>query len=217
MGFSLQYGGFFGRINSVKPWNDWYHCTLHTYGTWLRGDPRGWRARHHREHVEGDYKHPPPKGLYEKLHGRSKSLMTRDVVEIDNRPVIEFVLYTLVRRFEQYQVPFAIGSFDGVHAHLLIQCADHNPRILVGIAKQYATAQLKAHGSAVGFDGISLKIGEGIWGKRSHATPIKTSSHYDRTHLYISDHRFFGAAVWTLPQHAELTEKDFLSDFGLLP
>ena len=40
----------------MPAWNHWYHCTAHTYGTWLRGDPRGWRARHHREHVDGDYR-----------------------------------------------------------------------------------------------------------------------------------------------------------------
>jgi hypothetical protein len=43
-----------------KAWNDWYHVVVHVYGSWLRGDPRGWRARHHREHVDGDYKNPPP-------------------------------------------------------------------------------------------------------------------------------------------------------------
>jgi hypothetical protein len=31
----------------------------HTYGTWLPGDPKGFRTRHHREHIEGDYKKPP--------------------------------------------------------------------------------------------------------------------------------------------------------------
>ena len=30
------------------PWNDWYHCNGNTYGTWLRGDPRGFRERRHR-------------------------------------------------------------------------------------------------------------------------------------------------------------------------
>jgi hypothetical protein len=34
-------------------WNDWYHVVSHVYGSWLRGDPRGWRAVDHREHVEG--------------------------------------------------------------------------------------------------------------------------------------------------------------------
>ena len=57
-------------------WNNWLHCTGSTYGTWLRGDPRGWRSRD-REHVDGDYKRPPPKGKYDELHEQSKRLMKR--------------------------------------------------------------------------------------------------------------------------------------------
>lgn len=44
------------------PWNDWCHCMGHTYGTWLPGDPCSFRTRHHRQHIEGDYRNPPPKG-----------------------------------------------------------------------------------------------------------------------------------------------------------
>jgi len=65
-------------------WNRWYHVNGNTYGTWLRGDARGWRARHHREHCEGDYKNPPPKGTYDKLYRRSKDLMPRDAVRLNN-------------------------------------------------------------------------------------------------------------------------------------
>jgi hypothetical protein len=39
----------------------WFHAIITTYGAWLDGDARGFRTRHHREHVEGDYKNPPPK------------------------------------------------------------------------------------------------------------------------------------------------------------
>src|SRR4029079_6566514 len=46
----------------IEPWNAWYHVTNHVCGSWVRGDPRGWRSRHHREHVDGDYKNPPPTG-----------------------------------------------------------------------------------------------------------------------------------------------------------
>ena len=46
-------------------WNGWYHVTANTYGTWLRGDPRGWRERHHRKHVEGDYQTRPVPGTAE--------------------------------------------------------------------------------------------------------------------------------------------------------
>src|SRR4029078_2636377 len=66
----------------MSPWDHWYHLTAHTYGTWLRGDARGWRARHHREHVDGDYKNPPPAGKYENLAAHSRSLMKRDRVTL---------------------------------------------------------------------------------------------------------------------------------------
>src|SRR5438093_3751255 len=65
---------------SKQPWNSWYHLTVHVYGSWLRGDSRGWRSRHHREHVDGDYKNPPPKGKYDRLHEQSKRLMKRQRV-----------------------------------------------------------------------------------------------------------------------------------------
>ncbi|MGA2498375.1 MAG: hypothetical protein ABSH20_11575 [Tepidisphaeraceae bacterium] len=63
-----------------RPWNDWYHCMGNTYGTWLYGDPRGFRTRHHREHIPYDYKHPPPPGLYKEKYERSQRLMPRPPV-----------------------------------------------------------------------------------------------------------------------------------------
>src|SRR5437868_3666075 len=59
----------------VQPWNNWYHVMCHTYGTWLPGDPRGFRTRHHREHCDGDYKNPPKPGQWEQRHAQAKSLM----------------------------------------------------------------------------------------------------------------------------------------------
>src|SRR5438093_6803654 len=50
----------------------WCHVIVTTYGAWLYGDPRGFRTRHHREHVEGDYKNPPPPGTYDDKFQRSK-------------------------------------------------------------------------------------------------------------------------------------------------
>ena len=38
----------------------WFHCISTTYGAWLYGDARGFRTRHHREHIVGDYRSPPP-------------------------------------------------------------------------------------------------------------------------------------------------------------
>ena len=41
-----------------------YHVIWSTYGSWLPGDPRGFRTRRHRMHVEGGYRNPPPPGTH---------------------------------------------------------------------------------------------------------------------------------------------------------
>jgi hypothetical protein len=84
----------------MPAWNHWYHCTAHTYGSWLRGDPRGWRARHHREQVVGDYKNPPPRGEYDALFAYSKSLMKRDSIQIAQE-LRQFVLDAIVARLHE--------------------------------------------------------------------------------------------------------------------
>ena len=175
----------------MSAWNNWYHCTAHAYGTWLQDDPKGWRSRHHREHCEGDYKHPPPPGAHDHLFELSKRLMKRDPVRIQ-RDIRECVLQKMIVRLHEFHCPTSIGSLDGIHAHLLSQCNDRNPRIMIGIAKQYATAQLKAHGLAVG---LNLQLGEGLWSKGSHPEPIEDERHFDNVHRYIADHANRGAVV----------------------
>ena len=169
----------------MQPWRDWYHVTLHTYGTWLRGDPRGWRSRHHREHVDGDYKRPPPKGKYDALFEYSKSLMKRDPVRIESE-LREFVLGALIDKLLENRIDVAIGSLDGIHGHLLLQCSDHNPRHWIGLAKKNASHLVRQ---------LSLLEPGGLWGKGSHPEPITDGSHFDRTFGYIRDHKLRGAVV----------------------
>ncbi len=59
-----------------------YHVTWSTYGSWLPGDPRGFRTRGHRLHVDGDYRNPPPKGKYTGLHAHAKSSLVKPAVVI---------------------------------------------------------------------------------------------------------------------------------------
>jgi hypothetical protein len=47
----LRTGAPVDIIPFVKPWCDWYHIMCNTFGTWLPGDPKGFRTRHHREHT----------------------------------------------------------------------------------------------------------------------------------------------------------------------
>src|SRR5947209_9061428 len=99
----------------MDPWSNWYHCTGSTYGTWLRGDPRGWRARHHREHVNGDYHSPPPRGMYDKLHARSKKLMKRDAVHVVDPRLRRIIVDEFVKRLQIGKRNVIIAGFDDHH------------------------------------------------------------------------------------------------------
>ena len=112
---------------------------------WREGetDRRELLCRHHREHVDGDYKHPPPAGKYLALLDYSQSLMKRDPVRIQ-RDLLQFVLDMVVQRLLSRDNDVDIASQDPIHFHGLVRCYKNNPRIELGIAKQYATAQLKS-------------------------------------------------------------------------
>ncbi|MFA9477130.1 hypothetical protein ACERK3_02365 [Phycisphaerales bacterium AB-hyl4] len=101
------------------PWNNWYHCMGNTYGTWLPGDPRGFRTRHHREHVEGDYKFPPPPGIYDDLFERSKQLLKRPTVYFpaELRPAVCRLFADTLR--DDYKAEVVELSVGGIHYHLL--------------------------------------------------------------------------------------------------
>lgn len=121
-----------------EPWNDWYHVTGGTYGSWLRGDPRGWRTRHHREHVEGDYRNPPKREDYENLLAQSKSLMIpNDAVRLT--PQARAIACDIFARALQFHGVDVIAiAVDAVHYHVLARFRDRNPRKWMGIASPAA-------------------------------------------------------------------------------
>jgi hypothetical protein len=175
-----------------QPWNNWYHCMGNTYGTWLPGDPRGFRTRHHREHVEGDYKNPPPKGIFDGLHKKSKSLMTRApvflTIEQRQHAVKEFSTSLLKRNIEVIAL-----SIDRVHFHLLARFPDHNPRHWIGIAKKESSHYLKARG---------LAPAGGLWATRCKCLPITDRGHQLEVVRYVLKHQEKGAAIWYLRKAA---------------
>src|ERR1700734_1933446 len=111
----------------LTAWNAWYHLTSNSYGTWLRGDARGWRERHHRKHVEGDYKNPPKRGTGEKELALSKKLMQRAAVGLEERlPGIALLAIVLTLLGDGVEV--IIASLDDHHLHVLARFRDHQPR-----------------------------------------------------------------------------------------
>ena len=170
----------------MAPWDDWYHVMGHTYGTWLPGDPKGFRTRAHREHVEGDYRNPPPEGMYEGLYEHATGAMKREPVHLDRaqrqRALDEVVASLQRRRFE-----LEVVSVDAIHLHGLVRCPDRDPKRWVGIAKKESSHYCKQTGHAP--EG-------GIWAKGCKCLPVRGQSHWYNVRKYIRDHRLKGAVVW---------------------
>src|SRR5215212_6008262 len=97
-------------------WIGWYHCTGSTYGAWLRGDERGWRSRHHHEHVDGDYKTPPPRGKFEREYVESQRLMKRKRVVLTPEQR-EFACSAFVNALLEREVDVATFCVGAKHWH----------------------------------------------------------------------------------------------------
>src|SRR5690242_19796735 len=93
----------------------WFHRVASTYGSWLPGDPRGFRARHHREHVEGDYRNPPPAGQYADLERRSRASLKQPPAVIPG-PLRSVVGLALLERLRALGALVVCVSVSGQHA-----------------------------------------------------------------------------------------------------
>jgi len=198
--------------SATTPWNNWFHVTGNTYGTWLPGDSRGWRTRHHREHVEGDYKNPPPTGLHAKQLEYAKHLMRRKrIVLSPEQRYVACMEMVATLRFHAVEVVDACVS--AKHFHVLARFVPlpgkpypprvpiegarndapvsriRTPRHLVGVAKKQSAKRLVREG---------LAEAGGVWGVRCKAKPIRDRAHQVRVAGYIRKHAAEGAAVWSI-------------------
>lgn len=162
----------------------WFHVTTHTYGAWLYGDARGFRTRHHREHVEGDYKNPPPPGKYAEQERRSRAALKQPpvVLPLEWRKTLGEALRD--RLLELGAVLLGV-SVSGQHVHYLAKIPYLFPRKWTGFAKKHAWHVANDRGWE----------GE-LWAKRSKATPVKDRAHQLNVLTYILRHADEGAWVW---------------------
>ena len=106
----------------MTAWNDWFHVNGNTYGTWLPGDPRGWREKRHKKHVEGDYKSPPPPGQDAALLHHVRGRLTQPPVhlDVDQRRIGG---QAAVGKLVHQGVEVLAFSLDAVHLHILAASA----------------------------------------------------------------------------------------------
>jgi hypothetical protein len=163
----------------------WIHFVETVYGAWLYGDARGFRTRHHREHVEGDYKNPPSAGRYADQVQRSQERLKQAPVMLapEWRPLIGAAIRDRVT---------ALGAFvlclsaSGQHLHLLAQLpVDVEPRAWMGLAKKHSAFEAKARG----WQGK-------LWGKRGKELRVRDRGHQLNVYWYILAHTEEGAWVW---------------------
>ncbi len=190
----------------MPAWRNWYHAMASTYGSWLPGDPRGFRTRKHREHVEGDYKSPPPAGLYEVRHADAGRKLKRPTVLL-SAAQRQLVLVEFRETLIAHDVRIIAIAVGATHLHVLAQfpppppkpmfiehglertsAIDDPVRHLMGIAKQWSAKRLVREGH---FD-------QGpIWGKRGKIVPIRDRQHQLNVFDYITKHAAERAAVWS--------------------
>lgn len=106
--------------NRHPPGNFWYHCMASTFGSWLRGDPRGWCSHHCREHVEGNYKHPLAPGKYDLQLERSHLLLNRPQVLLTHAQQV-LVCQSMATKLDSWQTPWVDLCVTASYFHLHVQ------------------------------------------------------------------------------------------------
>ena len=162
----------------------WFHCILTTYGSWLPGDPRGFRTRHHREHVEGDYKQPPPQGRYSSRFKRARELQRFPGVTLpqSEREPLGLVAAKHLQETGVEVIALALG---GRHLHVQMRCRKAFVINILGGIKRKLWYERRDRGN-----------GSRLWGVGRKIVPIETIGHQRSTLKYIVNHLDEGAWVW---------------------
>ncbi len=158
-----------------------YHIIFCTYGSWLPGNPRGFRTRHHRLHVEGDYKNPPVPGIYEGLHTYVKEHMRAPAVTIPSslRPIAG---RACLEQFSKEGVDVTVLSVGGQHVHVAVLCSQSGLKQMVGRVKKVSSHRIR--------DQLPGKV----WAGGCKPVLVCDDEHWANVLKYIRNHK--DAWVW---------------------
>jgi len=162
----------------------WWHLILTTKGSWLPGDPRGFRSRDHRIHSSGDYKNRPPKGKHEKLYQHHVARCPgATIIPRHLRPTMG---QRMLRKLYDDHVQCLALAAAAMHAHMLVRLPDDYQH-----AMTYA-GKLKQVSSRAVRDEMP---GE-LWAAGGKPIHIVDRSHHANAFNYICSHVDQGAWVW---------------------
>lgn len=166
------------------PNKSWFHVVLTFYGNWLPGDPRGFRTKKHKKHIEGDYKNPPPKDLYKGLYEASlDSLKQPKMLLLPSQQII--VGEAFLETFQAMHIPILAIAVSRTHLHMQAEFETKQVRNICGKGKKNSWHRLCEHN----WKGK-------LWAKGGKYLPIKDYSHHKNTHNYLLKHASENAWVW---------------------
>jgi REP element-mobilizing transposase RayT len=139
---------------------------------------------HHRDHVEGDYKNPPPAGIYEAFAIKNRESLKCDEVSLDWSQR-EAVGKALKSKLDELGVILIAIAASGQHVHLLLKARPKEVRNQVGKAKMHTWFELRKGGWK-----------RKLWGRRGKFLRVRDRAHQLNVFRYILRHAEQGAWVW---------------------
>lgn len=161
----------------------WFHVQWGTYGSWLPGDPRGFRNRDHRVHSSGNYKSPPPEGEHAGLRRYARMVQREDAVVFTSE-LRAMAGEAIVEKAADVPIPMAALAVCAKHVHALLKLDPRSVGIDVG--------KLKRHSSHV----TRMHLKGSVWRARKHEVAVTTMTQFRACLKYIERHRDEGAFTW---------------------
>lgn len=162
---------------------EWFHVEFSTYGTWLPGDPRGFRSWKHHIHSSGNYKDPPPEGEHAGLLASAVQKLKKPPVYLSPEQRRRVLDLLVAKAAEADALVLAIAVSVN-HTHVLLKVLPQ--------ALSRELGRLKRASS----HGMRAEIPGSMWGSRFGSTRVATREHQLSALRYILRHREEGAAVW---------------------
>lgn len=196
-----------GASSQRSSQRSWFHFWFSTFGTWLRGDRRGFRDHDHRIHSSGDYHNPPPAEEHAGLRRWTLEHLHKDPVRL-TVPQRSKALDRLIASLQSQDVELLALAVSADHVHGLGRFPDDQARAIIGNAKRSSSHALRA------------EIPGTLWAKKCALKPIRSASQQRATFDYIVKHADQGASIWTFrdaqrarrapqaPQATSATERD---------
>lgn len=169
----------------------WWFITWTTYGSWLPGDPRGFRTRDAKEYVPPPRRYAKPgeatydSGEYADRHRRSLELSDSAVKFTDLQK--KLVLDAIVEEIDSIPVKSAVVSVGATHIHWLALFDSRPIRTTVGRIKSVATRRL-----------VEREFhGKRPWSKNCHMQSKSTEQEFRGAFRYIQRHVEDGCLIHT--------------------